>query len=73
MAELQQTQPTLKKKMCRNFHQHRYCKFGSRCNFVHDPKHSQGPKPPKSMLRMMEGFPELLPILHFRKKLTLFL
>ena len=53
LAELQQHQPTLKKKMCRNYHQHRYCKFGSRCNFVHNPRHPQGPKPQKSLMKML--------------------
>jgi hypothetical protein len=73
VEELSQHQPTLRKKMCRNFHQHKYCRFGSRCNFVHDPNHGFYPKKPKSMLKMMEEYPEFLTSLNFRKKLVSFL
>ena len=73
VQELVLHQPILRKKMCRNFHQHKYCKFGSRCNFVHDPHHGFQPKKPKSMLRMLEEYPDFLPCMNFKKKLLNFL
>lgn len=73
LEELVMYQPTLRKKMCRNYHQHKYCKFGSRCNFVHDPNHGFQPKKQKSMLKMMEEYPDFLTSLNFRKKLISFL
>jgi hypothetical protein len=69
LEELIAHQPQLRKKMCRNFHQHKFCRFGSRCNFVHECGNAPSNRKPKSMVKMMEEYPEMLTALRFRKTL----